>query len=207
MTHAATEENEMEMILINANKLKVILTPDDMERYALTCEMIDYDNTETRRAFWDIFDTAKHRTGFDAASARIYVQAYPSRGGGCELYVTRMVHKHAERVPTVSLHVKSMPVLDDGEYICVFRFDTLNDLLNACEKLHDTGYSHPSSAYADRDTQKYYLLLPLFEDEVGFSFLEEYGHRMTEQVIRSYISEHCICLTRDAAVDLLAALA
>lgn len=197
----------MEMILINANKLKVMLTPEDMQGYALTCEMIDYDNTETRRAFWDIFDTAKHTTGFDAASARVYVQAYPSRGGGCELYVTRMVHTKGDRMPTVSLRVKQVHILDDAEHTCVYRFDELADLLSACGKLHNAGFAHPSSAYVDPDTKKYYLILPLFEDEVGFSFLEEYGHRMAEQAIHSYIGEHCTCLTRDAAVDLLATLA
>lgn len=38
----------MELILISDSKLKIMLTRDDMQQYALDCDTIDYDNTETR---------------------------------------------------------------------------------------------------------------------------------------------------------------
>ena len=57
----------MDMILISDTKLKVMLSPLDMEELALSGDDIDYNNTETRRAFWSILDEAKHKTGFDAA--------------------------------------------------------------------------------------------------------------------------------------------
>ena len=71
----------MELILISDSKLKIMLTRDDMQQYALNCDTIDYDNTETRRAFWSILDEAKHRTGFDAAAERVFIQLYPSKEG------------------------------------------------------------------------------------------------------------------------------
>ena len=80
----------MELILINTSKLKIMLTPDDMKRYSLDIDKMNYDNTETRRVFWNILDTAKHETGFDAASDRVCIQVYPSKGGGCEMYVTKL---------------------------------------------------------------------------------------------------------------------
>ena len=81
----------MELILINSNKLKIMLTEADMIQYELDFNTINYDNIETRRAFWNILDEAKHRTGFDAASDRIFIQLYPSKEGGCEMYVTKVV--------------------------------------------------------------------------------------------------------------------
>lgn len=76
--------------MISDSKLKIMLTSDDMKEYSLDCSTLDYENTETRRAFWSILDEAKHRTGFDAASEKVFVQVYPSRAGGCEMYVTKL---------------------------------------------------------------------------------------------------------------------
>lgn len=83
----------MELLLISKDKLKVTLSALDMEKYELDCETIDYDSTETRRAFWSILDEAKHKTGFDAASDKVFIQVYPSRAGGCEMFVTRVGEK------------------------------------------------------------------------------------------------------------------
>ena len=40
----------MELIQIGENRLKVMLTEEDMRRYAIEFELLDYGNTETRRA-------------------------------------------------------------------------------------------------------------------------------------------------------------
>ena len=61
----------LELHLIQNDKLKVLLTPFDMMKYELTCESLDYDNTETRKAIWNILDFAKHETGFDAAIGNV----------------------------------------------------------------------------------------------------------------------------------------
>ena len=80
----------MELIKISDSKLKIALTPTDMEKYSLDIQTMDYDKTETRSAFWQLLDEAKHKTGFDAASEKIFVQIYSSIGGGCEMYVTKL---------------------------------------------------------------------------------------------------------------------
>ncbi|MEE0968457.1 MAG: adaptor protein MecA [Clostridia bacterium] len=80
----------MELIVISDSKLKIMLTGEDMRQYSIDCSTLDYENTQTRRAFWSILDEAKHRTGFDAASEKVFVQVYPSKGGGCEMYVTKL---------------------------------------------------------------------------------------------------------------------
>lgn len=78
----------MELILIGTDKLKVMLTEEDMKFYAIEFERLDYGNTETRRAIWSILDEAKRQIGFDAARDRIYIQAYKNIAGGCELFVS-----------------------------------------------------------------------------------------------------------------------
>ncbi len=197
----------MDMILINKNKLKIILTQEDMSSYGLSCDTIDYENTETRRAFWDIFDIAKHQTGFDAASDRVYVQVYPSRCGGCEMFVTKLIHKKEERVPSVSVRIRDSYTRPDASLCLVYGFDTMNLLLTACEKLKLSGYDSISGAYADCDQKRYYLVLPADGNAGGYAIPEEYGKRMNGTSVLPYIGEHCTCLSVDSAVDLLAPLA
>ena len=68
-----------------------------MEQYQISCEDIDYDNTSTRRVFWELFDHAKRQTGFDAASAKIYIQVYPDKSGGCLMYITKLENEKIEK--------------------------------------------------------------------------------------------------------------
>ena len=95
----------MELIKISDSKLKIALTPTDMEKYSLDIQTMDYDKTQTRSAFWQLLDEAKHKTGFDAASEKIFVQIYSSAGGGCEMYVTKLK--------------KTARNSDNGDYTCV----------------------------------------------------------------------------------------
>ena len=87
------------MNLIREDKLKVLLTPFDMMKYELTCEKLDYENTETRKAIWSILDHAKHETGFDAAIGKIRIEVYPEKSGGCAIYITKLKKTDASCEP------------------------------------------------------------------------------------------------------------
>ena len=192
----------MELLRIGEKKLKVTLSGEDMEHYRLDGDSMDYDTTETRSAFWQILDEAKQKTGFDAGGGKIFVQIYPSRAGGCEMYVTLVGKEDGEGT---ELPQKST----EGIYC----FDSLTVLLNVCRMLDEVGYSEKSSAYTADGV--YYLVIserrrigvygsrPLGE----YSFLEEYGTRLFGGVRLSYLREHGRCLREGDAVALLASLA
>lgn len=84
------KESDMELIVINQSKLKIMLTPPDMQRYELSAEQMDCADEQTRRAFRHIFDDARDRIGFDTAGEKLLVQLYTSREGGCEIFVTKL---------------------------------------------------------------------------------------------------------------------
>ena len=198
----------MELILISDSKLKITLSLSDMEKYDLCSDSMDYDNTETRRAFWEILDEAKHKTGFDAAKERVFVQVYPSRGGGCEMYVTKVgtlfsgedtgAHTPTRRRPRVG----------------IFRFGCLDNLLSACLTLGRQGYTGESAAYAE-DARYYLILYEHLGSPVGtdgtrlseYGFLEEYGERLTGCVNFAYIKEHAKLLEGKDAIGKLSSLA
>lgn len=80
----------MELIVIDETKLKIMLTAPDMRHYHLHAERMSAANAATRNAFRHIFDDARERIGFDTSGERLLVQLYTSRGGGCEIFVTKL---------------------------------------------------------------------------------------------------------------------
>ena len=188
----------MELILINNQKLKIMLSKDDMRDYDISCDSVDYSNTETRRAFWSILDEAKHRTGFDAASARIYIQLYPSKSGGCELYVTKLSSSPTE----------SCPVRPPQGRELAFGFEGIGPLLRVCRRLALIGFSGGASAFRD-EMNRACLFLSGVDDTFldRLSFIGEFGEELDPSDLHAYIDEHGSCICSDNAVELLAELA
>lgn len=184
----------MELILISADKLKIILSEADMKEHTLTCETMDYDNTETRRAFWSILDEAKHRTGFDAAACRVLIQVYPLRQGGCEMYVTRL---NAEGTGEVACAV------EEGfreDKLSVFRFSSLHELTEACFQLRLAAYDGDSTAYCAEEPgggSAYYLTL---HGGRNAACMTEYGSMRNSDLILPYLAEHGSILCGENAV-------
>lgn len=208
----------MDLILISNTKLKIMLTPNDMAAYSLTCDNIDYDNTETRRAFWDILDAAKHKTGFDAASDRVFIQVYPLKSGGCEMYVTKLIKRddntHRDDIKLydkkslldispVSLSVeRNAP--EHKEYD-VYSFKEFYYMLDACRQLILSGYNSNSSIWTDEGIPRYYLAVEKAE-RAQCSFLDEYGTRYSSHAAYTYVTEHCHCICENKAVEKMASL-
>ncbi len=181
----------MELILISDSKLKIMLSQKDMTKYALKIEDIDYDNTETRRAFWNILDEAKHKTGFDAARERIFVQVFPSRCGGCEIFVTKLEKGVSADDLSVSVAKRRANT--------VYRFSDINNLLSVCSILYKRGYEGESAVYYD--DKNYYLSITGEQ-----LFIDEYAD-MRENIKYIYhILEHCEGICTRGAVETLAAL-
>lgn len=198
----------MELLLISENKLKITLSECDMRQYELDCNTIDYDNTETRRAFWSILDEAKHKTGFDAASQRVFIQLYPSKEGGCEMYVTKLgIHTSA---PLDDPPKRSYKLLPLTQRELAYSFDTLDMLIGVCRRLCSIGFSGVSEAFRTH-TGRYILIIDEPEENAYISlnehsFIGEYGKRENLKSVRLMTDEHAECLCEKNAVELLAVL-
>lgn len=191
----------MELIKISDTKLKIMLTPEDMAHYAIASEALNYENTETRRAVWQILDEAKHRTGFDAATDRVLIQAYPSRTGGCELYITK--------IPG-SIGVPERKSDTQGR-MRMYAVSSLSDLIALCHALSSAEFSGESEVYAVPD-EGYYLALR--EDEKKdaktppYHPAQEFGDPVSAASGKlAYIKEHAECLCPQNAVFHFSSLA
>ncbi len=193
----------MELIRISDKKLKVMLSAEDMAHYELNCETIDTADSPSRRGFWSILDEAKRQTGFDLAGERVFVQLYPERRGGCEMFVTKLgIRAPVHTVPDTDVQARysvNSPLRMTRER--VYRFDALCDLLAACRRMQDMEGIGGGLAYVSETKDAFYLLV-----ERELPFLTEYNAVPGGRQDLYYIEEHCRCFCRDA-VSCLGALA
>lgn len=171
----------MELIQIGADALKVTLTKEDMRKYDIAFEQLDYENAETRRTLRCILEEAKRTIGFEATNDKLYIQAFKDKAGGCELFVRRAPKEK-----------KSL----------LFRFAAAADLLRACARLQNCGFSGESRALLG-DDEKWYLSLCAESDAPdGFFFLSELGTSLPHS--DAFLTEHTRLLCTNAVFSLAA---
>ncbi len=195
----------MEVIVINDQKLKVMLTKSDLASYEISTKELECDGRESKSALRHILKRAKEETGFDTHKSRLFVQAYSDKTGGCELYVTKLKGGENASVFFEKEELKT---------VCnVYAFENLEGLLQACRHLKEQGYAHDSRAYAESDAQSAYLLIrdATLDSRNGVRYaypvVSDYGKRKTNVGILSYLSEHCVVLCDHRAVETLAQFA
>ncbi len=187
----------MEIVRISEEKLKLTLCKEDLEKYSIKIDELDYDKTETRRVIWQILDDAKKRTGFDAASDKALIEAYPGRRGGCEIYVTLLCDKKRKKGVRGRLGV--------------YRFGSVEALFALCTELCKEKRLYESDLYClPRDKSYYLVLKEPIEESIRkentlspLSFIEEYGERCKESELLPYIKEHGTCLIAKSAAKRL----
>ncbi|MBE6718067.1 MAG: adaptor protein MecA [Ruminococcaceae bacterium] len=204
----------MELILISESKLKIMLTADDMENYDISNEQMTYEKKETRRVFEKLLDEAREKTGFDSSSERIFIQVYPSKNGGCEVYVTLNTEGKQER----KQREKSTAPKNKKEY-CVYLFENIDDALSACCVLRKIGYKNESSLYSEQKGKaqvKYYLVLQedVIQNTQGrkrrnvskSDLANEYGKKLASKEWMLYIREHGKAIVEKNAVQTMSVL-
>ena len=213
----------MELIVISSSKLKIMLSADDMNKYALSAE-IDYTDRKTRQAFKNILEVAKEQTGFDTENDKIYIQLYPSRKGGCEVYVTK-IDEENEQCFKETLAKSSEPHFTckassgiipaskkqaPKEKRRAYSFSSLENLLSVCRRMTFIGWRGQSSAFCDENRVFYLLLKEKGIFEIGRTdrllFIGEYGNTESHASVSKYLLEHGNCICRSGAVEKLGIL-
>jgi len=194
----------MEHILISPGKLKLMLTRSDMERYELDGAAMGERDQITRGALKELFSDLRNVVGFDASRDKVFVQMYPSKDGGAEMYITRLGESEKNETESGNVHI-------DGAAI----FDKMSDLLAACAGIALRGVPENSSAWFGDG--RYYLL---FTENVTYrdylrgavsvrirEAIGKLGHVITDRLAAYYVKEHCSCFCESNAVETLGGLA
>lgn len=195
----------MELLLITATRLKIVMSNEDMEKYEITCDSLDYRDSETKRAIRSILDEVKQKIGFDTQGKHVFVQVFPSKDGGCEMYVTK-----TSTVPDNALPV---PIHNNEKQTAtIFRFNNTSDMVAVCCHLKAQRLIYPSQAFCDLEGDACYLVLYSAEkdvfgrDPMCLSVANEYGSLIKGDYCSAYLKEHCQCICDADAIATLAAL-
>ena len=200
----------MEWIRISTNKLKIMLSAQDADRYALDCENADYADLLTREAFREILTDVREETGFDATEDKVYIQMYPSKGGGCELFVTKMGLLLTED-EEAALHAACEPVATPPEpppsykrRSCALCFAQLEHLLALCRRIAPR-YRGESEVWQDEGGTWWLIITENgnpYSVREDYRFALDYGRMVATEKARAFLPEHgrCICPADAVAV-------
>lgn len=200
----------MELIPVNSQKLKIILTKDDMASFDITSDDLDYSSAKTRKALGNILERAKNETGFNIHHDRLYIQVFPSVDGGCEMFLTRRARLLPEPEAKGCTYLKKKYgsafeyPSECGKYIA--RSEDFEDIVSLCLRLYKENFFGRSSLHT---IGKDYLLKldfghadDLTSDFSRFSFICDYcSVRYADDIPAAYIDEHGKVLIKENAVE------
>ena len=213
----------MELIVISENKLKIMMSRDDMERVGLDENEFYLSVTNTRKILERILHNCPIKTGFESIlpDEKLLMQLYPEKDGGCELFVTKIEFENdsaesedgsfmakfsEERYLLPRPKAKEV---DEGEVTLTYRFENIDFVICACKELSKRGFSHPSVLKRD-ENGKYYLFITQVPDEneksPPTSFLSEFGELERTERASLYLSEYGSCIIKSNAIEQLADL-
>ena len=185
----------MEYIKIDDEKILLSLSAEDMAEY----------HDSKIKAIRKIMSDVQRKYGCLKQYGRIFVQIYESKGGGCELFVTKL----RERRDTMSApgQINERMLTECRNYIIrdvrtVYEFNDMESMLLCCKMLSGSGYSGKSESYADRERGKYYLVI-----NGESSYPAEAMGEICPSAMISYLTEHCTKLFGEHAVGVLGRLA
>jgi negative regulator of genetic competence, sporulation and motility len=181
---------QMEFIVVNDSKLKIMMSRADMEEYRIRGDDINYDEPKIRRAFWRILDKAKEKSGFDASGDKVLIQFYPAKDG-CEIFVTKLgiISESAERTIAKSTKVAMLETKRQ-----IYKFSSFKSLISAVKAMDGDSYEKMPRVFFD-ESEYFYLIFERRLCTSGkskeFSKMSEYGTEIPEN-LSTYITEHSI---------------
>ena len=204
----------MELIRISDSKLKIMLTPTDMRQFELSTDNFYDDSEKMHRSFRRLFDEVRRQSGFEADDHRISVQYFPSREGGCEMFISNLSGDRERGSCALTPAQEMQPAPRTRPSFCrsfAYRFEWLEELLAVCRRLLPMDYISASSAWRD-DAGRYYLFINTFASSPFATpeelyFIVEYGHLENAAQLRLYLAEHGAVVCAEDAVGTLGAIA
>ena len=195
----------MEILKINDSKLKIMLNPDDMKKYRLSRESVDYNDAKTRKSFSEILNHVKNTHGFNTERDKVLIQFYPSKDGGSELFVTKLGVLPSASERTIA---RSERVTMIGARRTLYYFESLNRLTAAARMLRGIGEYKSTDVYLTDEGEYYLDLCEKTAGEGGTdiaSKMLEFSRSVPPSSF-AYIREHYKRLTKGNAVELFSAL-
>ena len=170
----------MELIIVSPKKIKILLSVTDMEKYKLDIDNMDYNIDKTREAIKDILNIAKQKIGFDINGEKIFIQAFPGRDGGCELYISKLGNAEASQSKFTKKQINEKNIVNG-------KFVSLKELVNFCKRINGNEAMKNDIIYYDTYSQSYIISFQLSD---GISFNTELTGAIIKEFNGTYSGKH-----------------
>ena len=194
----------MELIVISDTRMKIMLTSADLTEYELDVNALDCMNGPIKEKLNLILEEAKAAAGIEKHMDRSLVQVFPSKDGGCEMYVTQYssLFDQEEGASDVDIQQKQ----NTPNKRTVYRFEDISTLLSACRALKHKGITPTSDAYMTCGRDAFYLIVKEPRRRELTGVLLEYSAPVFFGGIIPYITEHCMPICEKNAIEVLSGL-
>lgn len=173
--------------------IKIILSTSDMKDFKISYDEMDYNNPAARKAIIRLLKLASEQTSTNLSQNKLFIEAFPSKGGGCVLYIN---------ILGVAL---GNSIKQEGfDAPLIFMIENLNELRKLCAKLY-LGYNHlilKSSLY--QTDEKYILTIYSYFklDARLIAAVKEHGEFLGKGEIKNrIIGEHASTIVENNAVE------
>ena len=177
----------MEFLIISENKMKIMLSSEEVVQYGIEAEKSDYRDPAVRKAFWKILDRARDECGFKVTGDKLLIQYYPSKSGS-EIFVTKL-GKLSLGVERSISGADSIAMLSSRNMI--YRFENFEDLSRLAREINRLASDAAADVYFSEDGC-YYLFFEErsdFRSLSPFSIVSEFADEIP-QTMEIYIKEH-----------------
>ena len=196
-----------------------MLSKEDMESHHINSRDLDCGDPLCRSALRELLLKAGESEGFDCGHGRMFIQLYPERDGGCEIFVTLLSELSApfchhnteteENMPKYGTADVKNPPLRYRFSPEIYEFADFQALLQFCRRIDKRKKSFISDGgasflYTEEDKKIYYLVV--FGVDGCEDSVSEYGGEKRSPKAYAYIKEHCLRLCDKDALGTLGAL-
>jgi len=175
---------------ISYNKIKLIVSIEDLHALGVTPEEITDNSPQTQELFWNLLRRAEMETDFSLSASHLIIEATPIKNEGLILIVTKLDDETEEYFDKIRLRqrrtrYKVKIPQEIYEQKTIFAFDNFEDLLKVANIL-DANTNSKLYEY----NEKFFLLIP--ETVIGdFYQIHEFGVLVpNSQFNEAFLSEH-----------------
>lgn len=204
----------MELIVINENKLKIIMSAQEMKDFCIDENEFHLSMMDTKQILSRILKASSTKTGFEEISKddKLLLQLYSDTYGGCELFVTRITLECEEDIfmpqgdERFLLPKSTKKPAEHKKTQFTYSFEKLDFVISVCKELKRRNFSGESSLQK-LDSGKYLLFIASdgMQNTI-LSFLAEFGELENTETCHLHTLERGMTLISSSAVEKLSAL-
>lgn len=187
----------MKIEFLSQNRVRVFLTPADMENFDIDFDLLDGFDDYTQNVIVKLVNEVKKESEFDISTGKLFVEVFPNAGKGCVFYLTLLPFEKSGAKP------KAKKTPSDS---FIYKFDSINCLVACCKGILKNYNRRIEKSSLYLIGKEYYLCTfpgnPNVKDMQ--KHLEEYGTYFgAGNLPNAYMSEYGKLLIRDTAIEKL----